>query len=100
MCLVPKPELNYHRSKHRLQEREVNNCIGFETIDYIRILFLDSSPLTQMVALWLTDTFNPFDFSNIEDYPHNFPYSLDKFLAFHGDNSIGARDVGLLYYLQ
>jgi hypothetical protein len=61
-----------------LQAREVNNHVGFETLYDIRILFLDSSPLTQMVALWLTDTFKPFDFSNIAGYPHDMPSSMEK----------------------
>jgi hypothetical protein len=45
-----------------------------------------------MVALWLTDTFKPFDFSNIAGYPHDMPSSLEKFPTFHGDNAIGARE--------
>jgi hypothetical protein len=52
LCFVPEPELVYHRRRHRLQAREENNSIGFETLYDIRILFVDSSPLTQMASSW------------------------------------------------
>jgi hypothetical protein len=45
-----------------------------------------------MATLWLTNTFKPFDFSNIAGYPHDMPSSLEKFPTFHGDNAIGARE--------
>jgi hypothetical protein len=45
-----------------------------------------------MVAPWLTNTFKPFDFSNITSYPHDLPSSLQKLSSFHCHNVIGARE--------
>ena len=71
---------------------ETDNHIGFKTLYDIRRIFLYLSPLTQMVSLWLINTFKPFDFSNIAGYSHDMPCYMEKFPTFHGDNAIGARE--------
>jgi hypothetical protein len=76
--LVPEHELIYHRRKYRLQAREVNNHVEFENLYDIRISSIDSSPLTQITALWSTYAYKPFDFSNIACYTHDMPSSTKK----------------------
>jgi hypothetical protein len=92
--LVPELDFICKRRKYKLKTREVNNQLGFESLQDIQRLFVDSSFLmqVQMDAPWLTNYFKPFDFSNIAGQPHDMPTSLEKFPLFHGDNVIGAKE--------
>jgi hypothetical protein len=77
--LVPEPELYYRRRKYRHKTRELNNQLGLENVQDLRILFVDNlSFLTQnqMAAPWLTNFHKPFYFTNITSPPHDFPTSL------------------------
>jgi hypothetical protein len=76
--LVPEHELIYHRRKHRLQAREVNNNVEFENLYDIIISSIDSSSLTQIIAPWSTYSYKPFDFSNIAGYLHDMPSYTEK----------------------
>jgi hypothetical protein len=82
--------LFYKRRKHKLKAREVSDQLVFESLLDLRSLFVDPSS-DLMAALWLTDAYKPFSFTNIARKPRDLPTSFKHMPTFSGNRAKGVK---------
>jgi hypothetical protein len=87
-----KPKRVYRRRINRIAPRRLLECLGEESISDIHLLFVHNNPKTTNPTTTMGDPLRPFNFINIQGYPHPIPdKAIEKLPSFQGNIVVSAK---------
>jgi hypothetical protein len=94
--LIQEPERYFHQRIHRIKEPPIfEDYLDSPIVEDIQYLFESASvqPTQVIMGDWLVELNRPFNFTNIQGYPHDIPEkTIDKLPTFQGNNVVSTAD--------